>query len=180
MPSSLTQIQERVGPAPKPEDINASSIVCLYSRGGPGRRGSAPRRQRAWHAAQARHIWCAKPPQAGYARRDNAAPCPSRLQPFAGKSTDSHPLPSGGWRPEFSEQHSQGFTQLEPVAGGVGEQESALSNKASILDSSAASRLFSCRSCSVSFLSCSDSFLSCSVSLLSCFIRCSCCIFRCS
>jgi hypothetical protein len=27
-------------------------------------------------------------------------------------------------------------------------------NKASILDSSAASRLFSCRSCSVSFLSC--------------------------
>ena len=74
---------------------------------------------------------------------------------------------SGFWRPEFIEQDSQAFTQLEPVAGGVGEQESALRNKASILDSSSASRLFSCRSCSVSFLSCSDSFLSC-------FIRCSC------
>jgi hypothetical protein len=67
---------------------------------------------------------------------------------------------SGGWRPEFIEQHRQGFTQLEPVAGGVCEQESALRHKASILDSSSASRLFSCRSCSVS--------------LLSCFIRCSC------
>ena len=44
------------------------------------------------------------------------------------------PLLSGGWRPEFIEQHRQGFTQLEPVAGGVGEQESALRNKASILD----------------------------------------------
>ena len=73
---------------------------------------------------------------------------------------------SGFWRPEFIEQDSQGFTQLEPVAGGVGEQESALRSKASILDSSSASRLFSCRSCSVSFLSC--------------FIRCSCCILRCS
>jgi hypothetical protein len=41
---------------------------------------------------------------------------------------------SGGWWPEFIEQHSQGFTQLEPVAGGVCEQESALRNKASILD----------------------------------------------
>jgi len=92
-------------------------------------------------------------------------PC-SRLQGAA-------PLLSGGWRPEFIEQHRQGFTQLEPVAGGVGEQESALRNKASILDSSSASRLFSCRSCSVSFLSCS-------VSLLSCFIRSSCCILRCS
>ena len=73
---------------------------------------------------------------------------------------------SGFWRPEFIEQDSQGFTQLEPVAGGVGEQESALRSKASILDSSSASRLFSCRSCSVSFLSC--------------FIRCSCCFIRCS
>jgi len=73
---------------------------------------------------------------------------------------------SGFWRPEFVEQHRQGFTQLEPVAGGVGEQESELCNKASILDSSSASRLFSC--------------LSCSVSLLNCFIRSSCCILRCS
>jgi hypothetical protein len=38
---------------------------------------------------------------------------------------------------------------LEPVAGGVCEEESALSNKASILDSSAASRSFSFRSCLV-------------------------------
>ena len=82
------------------------------------------------------------------------------------KGAGSHPLRSGGWRPAFIEQHRQGFTQLEPVAGGACEQESALSNKASILDSSAASRLFSCRSCSVSFLSC--------------FIRSSCCILRCS
>jgi hypothetical protein len=77
------------------------------------------------------------------------------------KGTGSHPLPSRCWRPQFSEQHSQCFTQLEPVAGGVGEQESALRNKASILNSSSASRLFSCRSCSVSFLSCAISLSSC-------------------
>jgi hypothetical protein len=40
---------------------------------------------------------------------------------------------------------------LEPVAGGVCEEESALSNKASILDSSAASRLFSISSSFVRF-----------------------------
>jgi hypothetical protein len=40
---------------------------------------------------------------------------------------------------------------LESVAGGAGEEESALSNKASSLDSIAASRLFSCFSCSISF-----------------------------
>jgi len=44
--------------------------------------------------------------------------------------------------------------QLEPVAGGVCEEESALSNKASILELSAASRLFSSLSCSASSLSC--------------------------
>lgn len=31
MPPSLAQIQERAGPAPKPEDIKASNIVHLYS-----------------------------------------------------------------------------------------------------------------------------------------------------
>jgi hypothetical protein len=45
--------------------------------------------------------------------------------------------------PEFLQQHRQRFTQLEPVAGGACEEESALSSKASILDSSAASRSFS-------------------------------------
>ena len=40
---------------------------------------------------------------------------------------------------------------MESVAGGAGEEESALSNKASSLDSIAASRLFSCFSCSISF-----------------------------
>ena len=55
-------------------------------------------------------------------------------------------------RPEFFQQNRQGFTQLEPVAGGVCEEESALSSKASILDSSAASRSFSFLSCFVRFL----------------------------
>ena len=41
---------------------------------------------------------------------------------------------SGLWRSELLQQHRQGFTQLEPVAGGVCEEESALRNKASILD----------------------------------------------
>ena len=40
---------------------------------------------------------------------------------------------------------------MESVAGGAGEEESALRNKASSLDSIAASRLFSCLSCSISF-----------------------------
>ena len=48
-------------------------------------------------------------------------------------------------------QQRQGFIQLESVAGGVGEEESALSNKASSLDSITASRLFSFRSRSISF-----------------------------
>ncbi len=39
---------------------------------------------------------------------------------------------------------------MESVAGGAGEEESALSNKASSLDSIAASRLFSCFRCSIS------------------------------
>ena len=56
------------------------------------------------------------------------------------------------WRSELLQQHCQGFTQLEPVAGGVCEEESALSSKASILDSSAASRLFSISSSFVRFL----------------------------
>jgi hypothetical protein len=42
---------------------------------------------------------------------------------------------------------------LEPVEGGVGEEESALSNKASSLDSRSASRLFSVSSCAISFSS---------------------------
>jgi hypothetical protein len=40
---------------------------------------------------------------------------------------------------------------LESVAGGIGEEESALSNKASSLDSISASRLFSFSSRSMSF-----------------------------
>jgi hypothetical protein len=61
---------------------------------------------------------------------------------------------------------------LESVAGGAGEEESALSNKASSLDSIAASRLFSFISCSISFsisfvrLSLSCSRLSLSSSLI--------------
>jgi hypothetical protein len=47
---------------------------------------------------------------------------------------------------------------LESVAGGVGEEESALSNKASSLDSIAARRLFSAASCLFSFFSRSMSF----------------------
>jgi hypothetical protein len=48
---------------------------------------------------------------------------------------------------------------LQSVSGGVEEQESALSNKASSLDSISCSRLFSRLSCSVSFLICSVSLL---------------------
>jgi hypothetical protein len=72
--------------------------------------------------------------------------------------------PSSGLRvrwPEFFQQYCQGFTQLEPVAGGVCEEESALSNKASILDSSSASRLFSAFSSFKRFSLSSDSILSC-------------------
>ena len=45
------------------------------------------------------------------------------------------------------------------VAGGIGEEESALSSSKSSLDSSAASRAFSILSRAVSFFSCSDSCL---------------------
>lgn len=48
-------------------------------------------------------------------------------------------------------QQRQSFVQLQSIAGGVGEEESALSNKASSLDSIAASRLFSFCSRSISF-----------------------------
>ena len=54
-------------------------------------------------------------------------------------------------RPRLLHQQRQRFIQLESVAGGIGEEESALSNKASSLDSMAASRLFSCFSRSISF-----------------------------
>jgi hypothetical protein len=54
-------------------------------------------------------------------------------------------------QPELLHQQGQGFIQLESVAGGIGEEESALSNKASNLDSISASRLFSCFSRSMSF-----------------------------
>ena len=47
---------------------------------------------------------------------------------------------------------------MQSVAGGIGEEESALSSSESSLDSSAASRAFSIFSCADSFLSCSDSF----------------------
>ena len=69
-------------------------------------------------------------------------------------------------RPELFQQHRQGFTQLEPVAGGVCEEESALSNKASILELSAASRSFS-------FFSSFKRFSLSSDSILSCLVRCS-------
>jgi hypothetical protein len=54
-------------------------------------------------------------------------------------------------QPELLHQQRQGFIQLESVAGGIGEEESALSNKASSLDSISASRLFSFSSRSMSF-----------------------------
>jgi hypothetical protein len=54
-------------------------------------------------------------------------------------------------QPELLHQQGQGFIQLESVAGGIGEEESALSNKASSLDSISASRLFSFSSRSMSF-----------------------------
>ena len=54
-------------------------------------------------------------------------------------------------RPRLLHQQRQRFIQLESVAGGIGEEESALSNKASSLDSMVASRLFSFSSRSISF-----------------------------
>jgi len=76
-------------------------------------------------------------------------------------------------RPEFLHQDGKGFAQLEPVAGGVCEEESALSNKASILELSSESRLFSSCICAISR---SSRFVRCSLSrsLCSwCFVRCS-------
>jgi hypothetical protein len=71
------------------------------------------------------------------------------------------------------DQHRQGLTQLEPVAGGVCEEESASSNKASSLDSSSASRLSSISSSFKRFsLSCSLFPLS-SVAILSLSVSCS-------
>jgi hypothetical protein len=64
-------------------------------------------------------------------------------------------------RPEILQHQCQGFVQLQSVSGGVGEEESALSNKESSLDSRAASRLFSFSSRSISF---SSSFVRLSLS----------------
>ena len=74
---------------------------------------------------------------------------------------------------QLLQQHSQGLAQLEPVAGGVCEEESALSSKASILDSSAASRSFSFFSSFKRFsLSCIRFSLAIKFSSC-CFVRCS-------
>jgi hypothetical protein len=54
-------------------------------------------------------------------------------------------------QPKLLHKQGQGFIQLESVAGGIGEEESAVSNKASSLDSISASHLFSCSSRSMSF-----------------------------
>jgi len=101
----------------------------------------------------------------------------------AGRSLLEVSIAIGG-RLEILHQHCQRFAQLEPVAGGVCEEESTLSSKASILDSRSASRLFSISSCfkrlSRSSSLCSNSLSSCfarfslsSDSILSCFVRCS-------
>jgi hypothetical protein len=50
-------------------------------------------------------------------------------------------------RPDLLQQQRQGFMQMDSHPGGIGKQESALSNKASRLDSRAASRLFSTSCC---------------------------------
>ena len=76
-------------------------------------------------------------------------------------SRRAQPTSSPKRGPELLDEHRQGFTQLEPVAGGVCEEESALSNKASSLDSSSASRLFSVSICAISLSSC---FVRCSMS----------------
>ena len=65
---------------------------------------------------------------------------------------------------EFLDQHRQSFAYLEPDAGGVCEEESALNNKATSLDWSSASRLFSISSCCKRFLLAIDSLLNLSVS----------------
>ncbi len=44
---------------------------------------------------------------------------------------------------QILQQQGQGLAQLQSVAGGIGEEESALSSSESSLDSSAASRAFS-------------------------------------
>jgi hypothetical protein len=80
---------------------------------------------------------------------------------------------SGLSRFDFLQQHRKGFAQFEPVAGGVCEEESALSNKASILDSSAASRLSSISSSFKRFSLLSSRFSLSSDSILSCLVRCS-------
>ena len=46
-------------------------------------------------------------------------------------------------RPQLLHQQGHGLTQLQSAAGGVGEEESGLRNKASSLELSSASRLFS-------------------------------------
>ncbi len=61
-----------------------------------------------------------------------------------------HYGPSPLHQPRFFQQQRQGFVQLQSVSGGVCEEESALSNKESSLDSSAARRLFSVCSRSIS------------------------------
>jgi hypothetical protein len=67
---------------------------------------------------------------------------------------------TNGLNAQILQQQGQGFAQLQSVAGGIGEEESALSSSESSLDSSAASLAFS-------FFSCTDSFISRAVSLLS-------------
>jgi len=62
-----------------------------------------------------------------------------------------HYGPSPLQQPRFFQHQRQGFVQLQSVSGGVCEEESALSNKESSLDSSAARRLFSFFSRSISF-----------------------------
>jgi hypothetical protein len=74
-------------------------------------------------------------------------------------------------RAEILQHQCQGFVQLQPVSGGVCEEESALSNKESSLDSSAARRWISflisfvrlSLSCARLFHSCARLFPSCSL-----------------
>ena len=67
-------------------------------------------------------------------------------------------------RPRFFQQQRQSFVQLQSVSGGVCEEESALSNKESSLDSSAARRSISFSISFVRFsLSCARLFHSCSL-----------------
>jgi hypothetical protein len=67
-------------------------------------------------------------------------------------------------RPEILQHQRQSFVQLQSVSGGVCEEESALSNKESSLDSSAARRSISFSISFVRFsLSCARLFHSCSL-----------------